>query len=131
MKNARQLTMFEQDPPDQHGYRALRTPPPDVCRTHHKGDAESEAANDSIHPFKNTLRQKVFAYLVAVGGATCDEVEAALELRHQTASARLTELVQMERATRSDETRPTRSGRNARVVKAARQVPGGRQPDEG
>jgi hypothetical protein len=48
-------------------------------------------------------------------GATCDEVEQALEGRHQTISARIRELVLMHFIIDSKVRRLTRSGRLARV----------------
>jgi predicted transcriptional regulator len=48
-------------------------------------------------------------------GMTCDEVEIALGLRHQTASARIRELVQLGELTNSGQQRPTSSGRKAIV----------------
>jgi DNA-binding transcriptional ArsR family regulator len=50
-------------------------------------------------------------------GATCEELEDALDLRHQTVSARLTELRLMGKV-RIIGTRKTRSGRDARVYVA-------------
>ena len=47
--------------------------------------------------------------------ATCDEAEVALNLRHQTASARITELRAAGKL-RPEGTRPTRSGRQADVL---------------
>ncbi len=46
-------------------------------------------------------------------GVTCDEVEVALNLRHQTASARFTALFKRGDIVDSGERRPTRSGRKA------------------
>lgn len=48
-------------------------------------------------------------------GATCDEVEAALGMRHQTASARVNELMMEEKIADSGVRRRTRSGRKAIV----------------
>jgi hypothetical protein len=66
-----------------------------------------------------SLRELVFKMIEEMGceGATCDEVEMALDMKHQTASARITELKKMGRivALGAEWGRPTRSGRNARV----------------
>ena len=48
-------------------------------------------------------------------GMTCDEVEESLEMRHQTASARIKGLRDVGRIIDSGRRRPTRSGRNAAV----------------
>ena len=48
-------------------------------------------------------------------GATCDEVEQALNLSHQTAGPRIRELVQLGLVKDSGQRRPTRSGRGAIV----------------
>jgi DNA adenine methylase len=50
-----------------------------------------------------------------VAGATCDEVEVALEMKHQTASARLRELALEGEIADSGERRRTRSGCKAAV----------------
>jgi len=50
-----------------------------------------------------------------ITGATCDEVEAGLSLRHSSASARISELVAESRLQRSDKKRKTRKGWNATV----------------
>ena len=48
-------------------------------------------------------------------GATCDEVEVALSMRHQTASARVNELMEAGKISDSGVRRRTRSGRKAIV----------------
>jgi len=48
-------------------------------------------------------------------GSTCDEAEEGLDMKHQTASARLRELVLKEFIVDSGMRRRTRSGRGARV----------------
>jgi hypothetical protein len=47
----------------------------------------------------NSLRRRVYDYIVSrePRGATCDEVEVGLGMRHQTASARINELENAER----------------------------------
>jgi predicted ArsR family transcriptional regulator len=53
--------------------------------------------------------------LLKHGDATCDEVELALRMRHQTASARFTEMHKSGFVEYNGKTRPTRSGRSAHV----------------
>jgi len=82
----------------------------------------SRAAARSIEPKVGDIAQKVLTFVKACGpdGATCDEVEDALELRHQTASARVRELVQLGKLFDSGRERKTRSGRRATVWVAKR-----------
>ncbi|NNG46551.1 MAG: hypothetical protein HKM86_05470 [Deltaproteobacteria bacterium] len=76
----------------------------------------SGAAADSMLPVVNALQGKVLAFVSSCpSGATCDEVEVGLGLRHQTASARLRELYLLGRLYQTDAKRRTRSGRKARV----------------
>jgi N6-adenosine-specific RNA methylase IME4 len=61
------------------------------------------------------LRSRVLVEIRERGGATCDEVEVALDLRHQTASARVNELLNDGLISDSGLRRHTRSGRAATV----------------
>ncbi len=90
----------------------------------------SKAARVSIDP--GHLRAKVLAHIVSCGvrGATCDEVEVALRMTHQTASARVNELKGRHAIVDSGNRRPTRSGRGAAVwVKAEYEIGGYKNPD--
>lgn len=78
----------------------------------------SETRRDAyraISPHAPNMREQVFAFIQESGGATCDEVEVALGMRHQTASARLNELANAGRVYASDVRRATRSGMDAAV----------------
>jgi hypothetical protein len=79
----------------------------------------SRQAASSIEPDARTLRGIVLAFVRgrSDNGATCDEVEIELGLRHQTASARIRELVQAKFLRDSGVRRLTRSGRGAAVWK--------------
>jgi hypothetical protein len=77
------------------------------------GSKTSKDASDSID--SDTLRAKVFSFIYGRGGATCDEVEVGLGMRHQTASARIRELVLKGSLIDSGIVRQTRSGRDATV----------------
>jgi hypothetical protein len=86
--------------------------------------AESEtsrAAAESIAYQSPRLRDLVHAQIFRCGlrGATNDELEDAMALRHQTLSARVRELVLLGRVEDSGERRKTRSGRLATVWIAA------------
>ena len=79
-------------------------------------------AAESIEEVSGSVRRLVLKHIKRCGtyGATDDEIEIALSLRHQTASARRRELYLLGEIT-STGTRPTRSGRHAKVwiVRAA------------
>jgi hypothetical protein len=81
------------------------------------GSATSKAAAESIEKDTNRLRKLVFEEIRDAGscGLTCDEVEARLDLRHQTASARVRELALAGQIIDSELKRKTRSGRAAVV----------------
>ncbi len=91
----------------------------DVTSAYHGGNRESTAANTSLIGNKNHIRHKVRMAVQASGknGVTCDDVEHLLGMSHQTTSARFTELKAMGYI-HGTITRPTRSGRNARVYVA-------------
>jgi hypothetical protein len=77
----------------------------------------SRAAADSVSESAAAMRAKVYNHVVLaqVWGSTCDEVEEALNMRHQTVSARVRELVLMGLIADSGQRRKTRSGRSAAV----------------
>lgn len=78
----------------------------------------SFAAAESVVPVVHRLRSYVLQLVDAAGinGVTCDEVEVIGNLSHQTASARVNELVNNGSIVDSGARRPTRSGRMARVM---------------
>ena len=94
---------------------------------HVQGSQTSELAAESMEKSIVGLRRDVLDCVSArPDGATCDEVEQSLSMRHQTASARCRELVLMGKLERRlDPTtgreirRLTRSGRTASVLFAA------------
>ena len=85
-------------------------------------DTSREAA-ESMASIAPTIRQRVYQYILSQGhfGSTDDEIEVGLSMSHQTASARRRELEKCGAVYRTDERRPTRSGRRAGVYRA---VPG-------
>lgn len=90
----------------------------DITANYHCGNPYSTAAHASIVPAKSIQRARIRAYVGARGkhGATCDEIEQALQLSHQAASARCTELLKSGGLVWHDQAkRRTRSGRWARV----------------
>lgn len=79
----------------------------------------SETSRDAAQSVDGkTLRAIVLAFIRGRNGATCDDVEASLGLRHQTASARIRELVLGGHLIDSGKTNTTRSGRKATVWRA-------------
>lgn len=81
-----------------------------------KGSGTSEDAAASMDGVALTIRDRVFAWIESQSdGATDDEIELALEQRHQTASARRRELVLQGKIVDSGRTRLTSSGRKATV----------------
>lgn len=84
---------------------------------HVRNSPTSKAAADSMSGRTKDLCARILVCFGDVGavGMTCDQVEEALELRHQTASARIVELVGSGDLVKTDRTRPTRSGRAAAV----------------
>ena len=85
---------------------------------HSDKDTSLDAAT-SMKPIVDTLQDRVLAYIKSQGswGAIDDEIEEALGMKHQTASARRRELVLMDppRIIDSGTRRKTRSGRTAKV----------------
>jgi hypothetical protein len=91
----------------------------------HGSDTSREAA-ERIDPHSGELADRVLAALRAAGrnGATCDELEVSLALKHQTVSARIRHLVLSGFVLDSNHRRQTRSGRAA-VVWISQPPPGG------
>lgn len=74
----------------------------------------SRAAYDSVD--HETVMDAIYTTLDEIpGGQTCDELEIALEMRHQTCSASITKLIYGGHLFDTGKRRPTRSGRQARV----------------
>jgi predicted transcriptional regulator len=71
-------------------------------------------AYESVQPYSPSLREMIYEE-ITLENATCDEIEELFNLRHQTASARIRELVQMGLIYDTGARRKTRSGRAARV----------------
>jgi len=84
------------------------------------GSETSEDAADSVAHTAGFMRAKVLRAIVASDGATCDEIEIALGMPHQTASARIRELVLAGHIADAGTVRLTRRKRRAVVWKAAR-----------
>jgi len=89
---------------------------PDITFNYHKGQDTSRQANASIAKDKDSLRNIIYRVVMAgEKGRTCEEVEFITGLKHQTASARITELCVMGWIHFTNHRRVTASGRAARV----------------
>lgn len=84
-----------------------------------KGSETSKEAAESVEKHVTGLARKVLDFIEARGkwGATSDEIEIDLDMRHQTASARVRELFLKNKIDRTEIKRKTRSGRNAFVYR--------------
>lgn len=83
----------------------------------HNGVETSVDAAQSMKLPAAVIREQIARYVEAqnLNGATCDEVEIALGISHQTCSARFKDLKDAGRFIQTEDKRPTRSGRNAFV----------------
>lgn len=81
---------------DQHfnQSRMGRRLPPDITRRNHKSDNCSNDANEFVQPKKPDLCERIHTFISDRGkrGATTNEVAAALALKVQTVSARMSEM---------------------------------------
>jgi hypothetical protein len=82
--------------------------------------AGSDTSRDAAKRSDNSagaIRIKILNYIESTGsrGATCDEVEETMQLKHQTASARIRELVLDDKIIDTGLRRKTRSGSGARI----------------
>jgi predicted transcriptional regulator len=108
---------FEAGPPPEYPAGLYGGVPP------HSNATTSRAAAESVKPHATRLARLVLEHVRARGGLTSAEAESELGLIHQTASARLRELVKLGLVADSGETRPTPSGRRAIVWRAVEQIP--------
>lgn len=94
----------------------------DICSNFHGGADTSKEAFQSTPQSSRTAQQaRILKFISDRGseGATCDEAERALQLPHQTASARITELTAAGRIQFGTDRRKTIAGKSARVYRAA------------
>lgn len=89
----------------------------DICRNRHGGNPFSDAAHESAKATKQQTIRDIIDHLKRQGinGATCDEIEVALGLKHQTASARCSDLKNA-KIVKENGRRKTRSGSTAAVL---------------
>lgn len=68
----------------------------DITANYHRGNQYSAAAHDSIKPRKQQDISRILVVLYAhPNGLTCEEVEFLLGMKHQTCSARFTDMKKM------------------------------------
>lgn len=81
-------------------------------------DTSEQAAMEYAH-VSGADRMRIYkCILQSPDGMTCDEIETLLEMRHQTVSARIRDLVLDGLIFDTEARRKTRSGRGARVYMA-------------
>jgi hypothetical protein len=87
-----------------------------------RGTASPRALDPSIAALKSldpetkaNREQQILDFIETVGDATCHEVEIALRLLHQSASAAITRLRKAGRLVDTGKRRPTNTGRSAKV----------------
>jgi hypothetical protein len=92
----------------------------DVTGNYHGGNEESREAFELLGESAEADRRRILGLARRRGthGVISDEAEVALNLRHQTCSARISELKRDGLLWPIDATRRTRQGRNARVLVA-------------
>lgn len=89
-------------------------------RAPHNKTATSEAAALEIEPQRGTLQWEVWRFVKQRGayGATRQEISAGTGIAENTVRPRVNELLALGPLVETDETRPTTSGRQARVLRA-------------
>jgi len=75
-------------------------------------------SRDKLAKNKHEYRHKIYSEILLSGGATCDEIEVALNMKHQTASCFISNLKDDELLYDTGDRRMTRYGRKAIVWKA-------------
>ncbi len=95
-------------------------PPVETVRPPTNGVLTSDAAAESIAATAPRQRGRVLRFVIDRGeyGATADEVGRALDMQAQSVTPRILELRRAGWIVRTEQTRPTRSGRAAYVYVA-------------
>jgi predicted ArsR family transcriptional regulator len=88
----------------------------DICRNKHRGNAQSEAANERAP--KKRERDHIVAYLRINGPRTCEALSLAMSLPYTAVSARLSELKRDGLVEPTGKTEITSHGRAAQIVRA-------------
>jgi len=90
----------------------------DITANRHGGHENSKEAHKKALKNAARDRKRILDYLDTrlAEGATCDELEQALDLSHQTCSARCSDLKRSSQVMPSGQKRKTRKGVNADVL---------------
>ncbi len=99
-------------------------PNADLCASRHRGADTSVEAFQTTHScVRSRQRDSILDFVRQRGsyGATCEEIEDALHLQHQTASARVTELAGLHLIAFGADRRRTKHNKSARVYRVASQ----------
>ena len=86
----------------------------DICKNYHYGNPFSIMANEKIIGRKGAMKRKIYDLINKSNGRTCDEIENMIAGKHQTVSARISEL-QRDGVIIAADKRATRSGCAAAV----------------
>jgi DNA-binding transcriptional ArsR family regulator len=99
--------------------RCLTSLREDICANNHGGASTSVEAFQSTSPeSRETLKTKIFEFIAGFDGiATCELAEDTLGLSHQSASARISELLRDGRIYIEKKRGKTRTGRGCRVYR--------------
>jgi len=90
----------------------------DITANYHQGSETSKIAYlHTPSKVRSQHRQQIIEKIHEIGDATCSELEVLLNLTHQTASARISELKRDEIIKETGNKRLTQSGRPAHVYK--------------
>lgn len=90
----------------------------DICSAKHGGaDTSVEAQASTPASTRDSIRNAICKYIENQGnyGATCETVEHAMSLSHQSASARISELVRDGRIEIAEGKSRTKTGRSCRI----------------
>jgi len=87
----------------------------DITRNYHGGNKQSEEANRRTRKHKDRARVVMHIWSCGTYGCTCYEAEQALGMRHQTCSARFSDLKNDGVIIGTGQTRPTDTGSPAEV----------------
>jgi hypothetical protein len=82
----------------------------DITRNYHGGNPQSQAANQRTNKLRDRARVTRYLHPLGLRGATCDEAIVALDLDHQTCSARFSDLKKDKVIFETGEKRLTRKG---------------------
>lgn len=87
-----QLNLLSFDPEGKYRDRLQLTSMPDICFNNHCGNVHSTAAHKAVAPSKQKQLAVVLQALKELGQGTCEQVEIKTGMKHQTCSARFSDL---------------------------------------